>query len=216
MRLSRVLVVLGVIAAALARPAPASATDASVLDEAAQSGQLSPVWEKWFQVDRAVRLDWARRFLAGGGTFTAVAPLVLDLWQGGRSGRPEADAERREAVTMFFYGYLRLRIDGQYCRDVSSPADLLYFYFMDLREVIQFAAALPPDTVRVIAAEAAALEYRSAATRGTDRYVCARGRLTIGSDVFLAGDVAQRLALATRERALQEIWKIGEQAPGQR
>src|SRR4051812_47642913 len=94
LRLSRVLLVLGVTAAALAPPAPALAADAAVLDEAAQSGQLSPVWEKWFQVDRAVRLDWARRFLDGGGTFTAVAPLALDLWQGGGSGRPEADAER--------------------------------------------------------------------------------------------------------------------------
>jgi hypothetical protein len=207
----RVLTVLALVCAGVS--ARAGTVDVTALEIVARSGRQSLLWDKWFLVDRPARLAWARGFLLAGGSASVLAPMVRDLWTENGTDRPASEAAQREAVVMFFYGYLRLRIDGQYCRDASSPGDLLYDFVMEVHAVAQFAAKLPPDIMRALADEAAALELRSAAVRGADRFVCSRGRLQLRTDFYLARDLAQDLAAFTREAAYREILAFGSARP---
>ncbi|MEJ1937199.1 hypothetical protein WDZ92_43955, partial [Nostoc sp. NIES-2111] len=206
--LRRVMSALALLVAG--SPALAGPVDETSLADIAVSHPRIVLWNAWSKVDRPTRIAWARRFLLEGGTVAVAAPLVSDIWTDARKGTDaEAATARRDAVVLFFYGYLRFRIDGQFCRDPSSPGDLLFDYVTDLKPVADFAAGLPADTIRALAGTAATLEARSADTRGNDKYLCSRGRMELGSDVFLAREIVESLAGSTRNETVAELKTFG-------
>lgn len=201
------------IAAALlgGTPALADPIEDAGLESAARAGRQSQFWVRWLKADRQARVEWGRRFLLEGGTVAVAAPLVQDLWTGNGEGRPAGEEAQREAVLIYFYAYLRLRIDGQSCWDPSGPGDLLHEFFIEALSVARFAANLPPESLRSLAHHAAVLELRTAGSRGLDPFVCSRGRLAKPARLYIDPADAERLAATARAAAFQEILSFAGQ-----
>ncbi|MHB2168168.1 hypothetical protein [Alsobacter sp. R-9] len=168
------------------------------------TGRYAAMVDKWPEVEPALRIPWARDLLFGGGTTAVASPLVRDLWTA-RPGDGAGADPKTAAVQVLFYALLRVRIDGEHCRDTSGPGDLVRDMLAEFRPVLRHAEGFPVDLRRQLVMEASGRERATASVRGPDRYPCSKGRLTSRSDLFLPENlVAGRLDRA-RDAAVREL-----------
>ena len=180
-----VLLAVALIASALPLVVAASARAAdtapgvAVLDAYLRMRAYGRLFDALQDVPRPVRVAWLQRRVVEGESGTLARVLARDLLAESRLLTPaEAQEARLIAAKVVLYAWAVMQIDGEACRDASSPGDIVHSTRVEFRTLLEWLNEKPSSTRQALVADVLALEAETAPRRRDDLFLCRRGRIS--------------------------------------
>ena len=130
-------------------------------------------------VPRPIRVAWLQRRMLQGESGTLARVLARDLLADSHLLPPaEAQETRLIAAKVVLYAWAVMLIDGEACRDASSPGDIVHATRVEFRPLLEWLHEEPSATRRELVADVLALEAEMAPRRRDDLFLCRRGRIS--------------------------------------
>lgn len=166
---------VGVVSARAAETAPGVA----MLDAYLRMRAYGRLFDALQDLPRPVRVGWLQRRVVQGESGTLARVLARDLLAESRLLPPaEAQDARLIAAKVVLYAWAVMQIDGESCRDASSPGDIVHSTKVEFRPLLEWLHEEPSAVRRAVVADVLALEVETAPRRRDDLFLCRRGRIS--------------------------------------
>jgi hypothetical protein len=169
---------LPLVVATTARSAD-TAPGVAVLDAYLRLRAYGRLFDALQDVPRPIRVAWLQRRMLQGESGTLARVLARDLLADSHLLPPaEAQETRLIAAKVVLYAWAVMLIDGEACRDASSPGDIVHATRVEFRPLLEWLHEEPSATRRELVADVLALEAEMAPRRRDDLFLCRRGRIS--------------------------------------
>ena len=156
-----------------------TAPGVAVLDAYLRMRAYGRLFDALEDVPRPVRVAWLQRRMVQGESGTLARVLARDLLAESHPLPPaQAQEARQIAAKVALYAWAVMLIDGEACRDASSPGDTVHSTTVEFAPLLAWLHEEPPAIRQSLVADVLALEAETAPRRRDDLFLCRRGRIS--------------------------------------